>query len=181
MGVVGWIEIKTTQPSCGWRLGLSFAILAWINTSYTQVPSRFIPDGCWARNKLSWGGWVGGCEELEIKLSLGQQKLELGLGLSLAKWNFPLRLGPHPLKWTFQKLVVEHNLLNMNHIKYRLNPKDELCISKIEGVTPISVCQQKEKILLSQDLQISISPSIFEILVQISTCDLYMSLITNGL
>ena len=31
------------------------------------------------------GGWVGGWSELELRLSSGQQKLELGLGLSLAK------------------------------------------------------------------------------------------------
>ena len=30
------------------------------------------------------GGWPGGGEELEIRLSSGQRKLELGLGLSLA-------------------------------------------------------------------------------------------------
>ena len=41
--------------------------------------------------------------------------------------------------------------------------------------------QQKEKISLSQNLQILISRSIFEILVQILACDLYMSLLTNGL
>ena len=29
------------------------------------------------------GGWVAGWEELEIRLSSGQRKLELGLGLSL--------------------------------------------------------------------------------------------------
>ena len=46
---------------------------------------------------------------------------------------------------------------------------------------PILVCQQKEKILLSQNLQISICRLIFEILVQILACDLYMSLWTNGL
>ena len=30
------------------------------------------------------GGWVGGWSELELRLSSGQQKLELGRGLSLA-------------------------------------------------------------------------------------------------
>ena len=31
------------------------------NTSYPQVPSRFLQYGCWARNKLSRaGGWLGG-------------------------------------------------------------------------------------------------------------------------
>ena len=43
------------------------------------------------------------------------------------------------------------------------------------------MCRQKEKISLSQNLQILISRSIFEILVQILACDLYMSLLTNGL
>ena len=48
-------------------------------------PFRLLQGGCWARNKLSRaGGWVGGREELEIRLRSGQRKLELGLGLSLA-------------------------------------------------------------------------------------------------
>ena len=39
---------------------------------------------------------------------------------------------------------------------------------------PIFMCQQKEKTSLSQNFQISISHSIFEILVLILACDLYV-------
>ena len=67
------------------------ALLGKINTSYPI--HRYHPGSTkmvagQKKNFPGWvGGWVGGWmgeEKLEIKLSLGQRKLELGLGLSFA-------------------------------------------------------------------------------------------------